>query len=694
MSPADDPPTAPPPLVHRALVFLAAALLSVCTPLFIDGLRVVARGAPWSTLLPLHGMAVALGLAAAVGLGLLAALAFAGGWLIERLGRRLGLRVPASRWVAVAVALPVLVPLNYAHFTMAKHPVAALVFSGYALALFALLALFYDRWRPALGRHPRAVAVGGLLAGLLVHTVNATAYVNLYAALHRALTAVGMLGWLAVWWVLLARGRRRALIGLVGAVAVSGLLLGAVAGRFPVERAAAAVYGTESRHALELVDLALDGDGDGLSAPPVGVDCDDADPAVHPLAFEEPGNGKDDNCRLGDAPPDSTAPPLRPPLPPSAAAQAWRAAHPTADVFIIFVDTLRADALGRGDTPHIDALAARAVHFTAARTTVGRTPHAWMSLIRGRFLERTLACREKLHGPGPHTLVHRMRAAGWRTVARLVGRSWAKFHLSDGWDVLREAGHVKRQTGAAVADDILRLTGRVAGPVFAVAHFADPHAPYRDADGQRHTGSLVEGYRADVRYADAQIGRLLDGLAARPAPPLIVLFADHGENLGERGQSGGHHGGSVFDEVLRVPLMVAGPGIAPRRIDAPVSIADIAPTILELTGQAPLPFPDGRSLAGLIFGDGPPPGPVIGGFFDFGHRLRAIVDGRFKLVVDARRGARLLFDVVADPAESRNLLTEQPAEAARMQGLLDRWLEHEADPVGRHVRCSNLVFER
>lgn len=693
--PAPDGATPGGPL-HGALLFCTATQLAVWTLLLVDGLRVVARGVPPGALTLLHGIALPIGWSLALVLGSIAAAAWSVGWVFDRGLRRLGPRLPPSRWVAVALGVLVVGPLHTAHETMVKHPLIALLVSGYTAALFALLALFVDRHRPALARWPRLVLLGGLMAGVGIHTVNATAYVNLYDELHRGLTAVTALGWLAVWRVVLAHRTRRTLVLLAAALTLSGGLALGAAGALKLDRAGLVVYGTESRHALELLDLYLDGDGDRVAAAPVGVDCDDDDPKVHPLRFEVPGNGRDDNCRLGDAPKarSKRPPPLRPDLPLSPGARDWRAAHPAPDVVLIFVDTLRADALGRGDSPNIDAFAARSARFTGARSTVSRTPHAWMGLIRARFLERTLLCRRRLRKPGAQTLIHRMRAAGWRTKARLVGGSWPRFHLADGWDVLRMRGHVNRRSSKAAATEGLRWLAAGGQRLFAVLHFADPHVPHRDGAGRRHPGPLIDGYRGEVRHTDAQIGRVLDAIAARTRPTLVVLFADHGENLGERGMDGGHHGGSVFDEVSRVPLIVGGTGIPTRTIDDPVSLADIAPTILELTGQPQLPGADGRSLAGLIFDDGPAPGPSISGYFDAGHRLRSIVDGRLKLIVDARRGARLLFDVVADPGETTDLKAQRPDDLARLQGQLDRWLEYEADRVGASAGCKDLAVGR
>ncbi|MCB9554436.1 MAG: sulfatase-like hydrolase/transferase, partial [Myxococcales bacterium] len=464
-------------------------------------------------------------------------------------------------------------------------------------------------------------------------------------------------------------------------------------------------HGTESLQALAAAAPWLDEDGDGIPTGFAGADCDDGDAAVHPLMFEVPGNGKDDNCRLGDRVPGSTAPvEVERTALPSPGAAAWRAAHPLPDVVLVFVDTLRADAVDAlrprgapplGTTPHIDRLAASGVVFTQARTTAPRTPHAWMSLIRGRFLGRTLACRQRLRDPQGDTLVHALSDAGYHTRARLVGKSWRRFHLHEGWETLVEGGHVGRINGPAATRDAQRLLAEPGEPLFLVVHYADAHAPYLPHPGvEPASDSLVDRYRGEVRAVDAEVGRLLASIAARGRPTVVVLFADHGENLGDHGQKGGHHGVSVYDEVVRVPLIISAPDVAPRRVEDPVSLVDLAPTVLELTGASGLPGADGRSLARHLFGEPIAAAPTVSEFYDFGLTLRAVVDGRYKLVRDVRRGSVRLFDVVADPGELVDLTGEEPDVAARLGAWLDAWIEYRVDPSERRAeRCKTLVPE-
>ncbi len=199
---------------------------------------------------------------------------------------------------------------------------------------------------------------------------------------------------------------------------------------------------------------------------------------------------------------------------------------------------------------------------------------------------------------------------------------------------------------------------------------------------------------AEVRATDGQFGKLLKGLEKGGflENAIVVDFADHGENLGDRWEAGGHHGVSLYDEVIRVPMAIQGPGIAPARIKDPVSVVDLGPTILDLLGLDPLPDPDGRSLAGYLLGEPPAPSYSISEFYDFDHRLRSIVQGRYKLIVDVRHGASMLFDVIADPGETQDLSADNSTTARALEETLNLWVDDCADPSDRAgSTCTRLV---
>jgi hypothetical protein len=142
---------------------------------------------------------------------------------------------------------------------------------------------------------------------------------------------------------------------------------------------------------------------------------------------------------------------------------------------------------------------------------------------------------------------------------------------------------------------------------------------------------------------------------------LLVITADHGES---------HHGPTLYDDILRVPLLSGATGIAARRLPQNVSLVDVAPTILELTGAEPLPGAAGRSLAPLLRGE------------SFERPRRAIVEGRFKLVFGQRARTYVLYDLERDPYE-RDIVTDAHLDVTRrLAGLMGVRLR-ERPPSGR-----------
>ena len=202
--------------------------------------------------------------------------------------------------------------------------------------------------------------------------------------------------------------------------------------------------------------------------------------------------------------------------------------------------------------------------------------------------------------------------------------------------------------------EILRRQRGLGG---ADAEDAPPLAP---ADRER----LVALYDGGIRYVDEQVGRLLEGLDALglTARTTLVLYSDHGEEFLDHGSW--IHSHTVFDELVRVPLIWRGPGVAPRRIDAQVRLIDVAPTLLELAEvPAPAGFA-GRSLRPLLAGEPDAPRPAVS---EMG-RLASFSDWPWKLI---RGGpAARLFDLSRDPAERRDLGPQEPERAAELEAAL------------------------
>ncbi|HEV3484712.1 MAG TPA: sulfatase-like hydrolase/transferase, partial [Vicinamibacterales bacterium] len=176
-------------------------------------------------------------------------------------------------------------------------------------------------------------------------------------------------------------------------------------------------------------------------------------------------------------------------------------------------------------------------------------------------------------------------------------------------------------------------------------------------------------YDDDVAEADRQVRRLLDGLGADLPSTLIVLASDHGEAFGEHGEIA--HSVFVYDTTLRVPLILAGPGVPRATVAGPVSLVDVAPTVLPLLGLKQTSAHDGIDLAGSLAGAAVPERGLYAESFapllDFGWSpLRAWRAEGWKYIAAPRPE---LYDLRTDPNEERNVfVTERP----RAAGFADR----------------------
>jgi arylsulfatase A-like enzyme len=477
------------------------------------------------------------------------------------------------------------------------------------------------------------------------------------------------------------QGRHRARWPLV-AVALAAALLAAVAiGRADGARGVVNRYGVTSRAALRALWYLTDRDGDGYADAFGGTDCDDADPRVFPAALEIAGNGRDDNCLLGDAPPSTSTAPAPPAAAPPAGAL---------DVVLVTIDTVRADHVSaygypRSTTPSLDALAARGVRFERAYASGPSTRESLPALLTSRHNSTLPASRvdgRTQATPPPGTaLARRFRQAGYATASTLSRRGLLAPAAYDGFEDTLGHGSFEPGASPAVTDAALAwVDGRAPDrPLFLWVHYTDPHEPY--APLTRPFGDDdVDRYDGEIAAADREVGRLLAGLAAAGRGRAIVaVTSDHGEAFGERGLR--FHATDLHDEQVRVPLVIAIPGGAPRTIDAPVSLLDLGPTLLDLAGRAaPADALDGVSLAAAVRDGAPvPPHPILSSLrkrdrlnpFD----LIALRQDRALVIRDLVAGVDQVFDLARDPDRRRDLAgTARGAELGR---ALDRAIEAE-----------------
>ena len=362
-------------------------------------------------------------------------------------------------------------------------------------------------------------------------------------------------------------------------------------------------------------------------------------------------------------------------------ASAARAADPP-NVLLLTLDTTRADALGAFGgqgvhTPGLDALAARGVRFTQAIASTPLTLPAHASLFTG------LAPPEHgvevngttvLAGNVP-TLAGAFAARGYATAGFVASRILDRqFGLARGFghyddqvhDEITPDGHVGERSAREMTDAALEWLKKRPGadqPVFLWVHYYDPHSPYRPAGAAPGT-SAAEAYAGEVAAMDREIGRLLSALPGGAGRWVIAAVADHGESLGEHGEV--DHGIFLYHATLHVPLILAGPGVPRgREIREAVATRRLASTLLRTAGLKKAAAPFGPPLPGLP-GVSEPAAPIPVylacryPLTAYGwNPLEGMFDGRFKLIVAPRPE---LYDLAADPKETRNLLDDPRAD--------------------------------
>lgn len=366
------------------------------------------------------------------------------------------------------------------------------------------------------------------------------------------------------------------------------------------------------------------------------------------------------------------------------------------NVLVVTVDTVRADRLGcygfaGARTPVIDRLAREGARFDSAWSHVPLTQPSHAALFTGR-LPPELGIHDNGRAtlpPAVPTLAELLRARGLRTGAFVSAVVLERgFGLARGFDVYddelaRTAAHRGERPADATIDAALAwLDEAPEQPFFAWVHLYDPHEPYEPPAAFAASGA--HPYDGEIAFADAQIGRLVATLERRGAldDTLVVVTSDHGEGLGEHGES--THGTLVFASTMRVPLVVRARGIAPSVQSAPVGLCDVFPTVLELAGEGAIPPTGARSLVPLLEGSTLPEKPVYGesayAALNFGWRpLHALSGERWRYLDHAEP---LLFDLARDPREQDDRSGSDADTAERFRDELARVRERLAPLAG------------
>ena len=398
-----------------------------------------------------------------------------------------------------------------------------------------------------------------------------------------------------------------------------------------------------------------------------------------------------------------------------------------ANLLLVSLDTTRADHLSaygyaRDTTPVLRELAAAGTRFAQAYAAAATTAPSHATLFTSLYPLAHGIVRNGLElRPAELTLAEILRERGYATAAFVssfvldarfgfaqgfelydddfdpgqasfpAGHEWRDQEIPGGFD--RRADETTRRTVEWLA------TGRdPARPFFLFVHYFDPHAPmsppepyaarFAPEPGAPRLDLRISRYDGEIAFVDEQIGALLDALARAGLDErtLVAVTADHGEGLLQHGQMA--HGVHLYDEAVRVPLLLRWPGVVPagRVVETPVALVDLAPTLLELLG---VPAQErgfqGGSLARALAEGGAldPERPVhlqrrhydgeqVGDEWVEGD-LYGVRQGRWKYLESGDGSRRELYDLAEDPGETVNLEASHPAEARRLAAGIARW---------------------
>ncbi|HET9958806.1 MAG TPA: sulfatase-like hydrolase/transferase, partial [Polyangiaceae bacterium] len=344
------------------------------------------------------------------------------------------------------------------------------------------------------------------------------------------------------------------------------------------------------------------------------------------------------------------------------------------DILLVTVDALRADHVGaygykRPTTPHFDSLASEGIVFERAYTATPHTSYAVTSLMTGKYMRPLL-----LQGAGADsdTWAELLRTYGYRTAAfyppaiffidserfepfqkRNLGFEYAKIEFAEG------------NKRVAQVTDYLREAPRDV-PLFLWVHLFGPHEPY-EAHPEHEFGQRdIDRYDSEIAAADETLGKIVEAFRKDRPRAAVLLTADHGEEFGDHG--GRYHGTTVYEEQLRVPLVIAAPGLLKaRRIREVVQTVDLLPTLL---GAMSIPRPPrvrGRDLGPLLSGQRPEEPGLAYGETD---EQSVLARGSLRLLCARRVGACKLYDLDRDPEQRRDASDDHAAEQLQLRTAL------------------------
>ncbi len=360
--------------------------------------------------------------------------------------------------------------------------------------------------------------------------------------------------------------------------------------------------------------------------------------------------------------------------------------RPRPSLLLITLDTTRADAMGyaggSGSTPNLDQLAASGRVFSQAFSAVPETLPSHTTMMTGLY-PAAHGIHENGHvlDPALPLLAPALTDLGYRTAAFVSGFPLDHgFGLERGFAVYDDSfGTAQERSAAATTDRALAwLAQSSSEPIFLWVHYYDPHAPYQPPESYA-TRFGANPYAGEIAAMDEQLGRLVAAFRARGGSAAILVAGDHGEGLGDHGET--QHGHLLYGATSRVPLLLAGTGLSPARLDTPVSLRQVHATLLGLA--------KGETAPGLC---GDPREVVLveamKPYLDYGWspQVAAIAGTRMAI----RAGELELYDLIADPNQLKNLSPAERPTAEQAAALRDYPLP-DSQSTAQAVREEDLA---
>jgi choline-sulfatase len=360
--------------------------------------------------------------------------------------------------------------------------------------------------------------------------------------------------------------------------------------------------------------------------------------------------------------------------------------HNVTPIILISVDTLRADHLSCYGylgpvTAHIDRIAAGGTIFLQVNSQVPLTLPSHVSLLTSTYpFTNGIEDNGERLAPNTVTLARVLKSQGYRTAAFVGGFVLdRRFGLDQGFDVYDSPSSPHQQPGKDPGENkrfgeevthaaTLWLEQNADYPFFLFIHLYDLHTPYRLPTAEMGRGF---GYDAELGYVDTVLGKFWDVLERRGLldRALVVFTADHGESLGEHGES--THGYFVYQSTLRVPLIIHWPkqtASLAAQVAVPVSLMDVAPSLLRLVGSAvPAQFQGGNLIRAHAPEEIYSESLYAQAHFGTGA-LRTLRIGDYQYVKAPRPE---LYDVIHDPAEKQNLYESRKSLALSFRDRLE-----------------------